>query len=283
MNAKTTKGFSLFIGLNGVNPLHYAGWNGYLQCCENDVKGVKEIADQEGYTNIETLLTKKATRKKVYNALQKAAELVNSNDTFLIYYSGHGSFIKDENSDEDDGQDETWCLYDGQMLDDEIYSFWNKFKNGVKILMISDSCHSGTMYKFRPDLKNEERNKLWKEFDKSKHMPEDVNEKVFLKNKEFYSSLLEQKKNRKETGKNILATVLSISACQDDEQARAGYFNSLFTRKLLDEYNNPNGSDNYKDFHLSIKEKIDQLQNPKYDTIGSKNEAFESQKPFKII
>jgi hypothetical protein len=45
---------------------------------------------------------------------------------------------------------ETWVLYDRQMVDNEVYCLWGKFKSGVKIFVLSDSCHSGTM--MRPYL-----------------------------------------------------------------------------------------------------------------------------------
>jgi len=41
--------------------------------------------------------------------------------------------------------DETWVLYDRQLVDDELYKIWSKFKPGVRILVLSDSCHSGTV------------------------------------------------------------------------------------------------------------------------------------------
>jgi hypothetical protein len=45
--------------------------------------------------------------------------------------------------------DETWCLYDGQLLDDELHGAWEKFQAGVRILVFSDSCHSGTVLKMK--------------------------------------------------------------------------------------------------------------------------------------
>ena len=48
-------------------------------------------------------------------------------------------------AEETDQLDETWVLYDRQLLDDELYDLWCRFAPGVRILMISDSCHSGTV------------------------------------------------------------------------------------------------------------------------------------------
>jgi metacaspase-1 len=63
----------------------------------------------------------------------------------LLTYSGHGGQVPDTNNDEVDRVDETWCLYDRQFLDDELYYFLSKFKEGVRILVFIDCCHSGTV------------------------------------------------------------------------------------------------------------------------------------------
>jgi hypothetical protein len=58
--------------------------------------------------------------------------------------------VPDENNDEGDGADETWCLQDRQFLDDELFQHFRLFKPGVRIIVISDSCHSGTVTKDIP-------------------------------------------------------------------------------------------------------------------------------------
>jgi hypothetical protein len=267
------KGYSLLIGLNQVNPDHYEGWNGTLSCCERDVASLATILANEGYTNIDTLLTKNATRENVSKALQKAADIVDSGDVFLLYYSGHGSYLKDEDEEEVDKQDETWCLYNGQMLDDEIYSYWGKFKKDVKILMISDSCHSGTIYKDLPD----------NVYNIPKSMPWELQEQVYLKHKSFYKRLIDQKRERNNNLNDIQATVLLLSACQDNQQAMAGNQNSLFTRTLIELYGDPSLSSNYKTFYQNVNRKISRIQTPNYAILGVKNDAFEAQMPFKIL
>ena len=39
-----TKGISLNIGLNSVDPKHYGGWDGQLAGCENDANDMADIA-----------------------------------------------------------------------------------------------------------------------------------------------------------------------------------------------------------------------------------------------
>ena len=52
--------------------------------------------------------------------------------------------MPDASADEPDRTDETWVLFDRQLVDDELYEMWPQFVPGVRILVLSDSCHSGT-------------------------------------------------------------------------------------------------------------------------------------------
>ena len=73
---------------------------------------------------------------------------LEAGDIFFVTYSGHGGQVPDLNDeDETDGSDETWLAYDRQIVDDELYELWAKFKPGVRILVLSDSCHSGSVNK----------------------------------------------------------------------------------------------------------------------------------------
>ena len=40
LGAAKPKGISLHIGLNRVDPIHYAGWKGELVACENDAHDI---------------------------------------------------------------------------------------------------------------------------------------------------------------------------------------------------------------------------------------------------
>ncbi len=149
-----TQGYALAIGLNKVNPSHYAGWDGELMGCEPDATDMLKIAKSQGLKS-EKLITSEATREKVLDKLGKLAEELKPGDLLVVSYSGHGGQIPDQNGDEEDGLDETWCLYNGELLDDELYGAWMKFQAGVRILVFSDSCHSGTVLKMiKRDMEN---------------------------------------------------------------------------------------------------------------------------------
>jgi hypothetical protein len=166
-NPEPLTGYALAIGLNEVNPAYYGGWRGELCGCEPDAIDMKEIAIKQGL-NVEVLLTKDATRDAVLNKLDDLAKKLKSGDLLVVSYSGHGGQIPDQNGDEADGLDETWCLYDGELLDDELHGAWMKFQDGVRILALSDSCHSGTVLKMKKiDMENppasrpRELDKMW--------------------------------------------------------------------------------------------------------------------------
>jgi hypothetical protein len=167
------RGFALAIGLNGVDPVHYAGWSGELSGCEPDALDMKKIASDQGFS-VETLLTAQATRDAVINKLKDLSGKLKSGDLLVVSYSGHGGQIPDQNGDETvDGLDETWCLYDGELLDDELYGAWANFPAGVRILVFSDSCHSGTVLKMiRSDWDNPAKMEKHKEdWERAKLLP----------------------------------------------------------------------------------------------------------------
>src|SRR4029453_4349038 len=143
---------SLHIGLNRVDPIHYQGWNGQLTACEADAKDMDALAKKQRFASRTMLLTKAATAEAVSDAILGAAKTLKSGDLFFLTYSGHGGQVNDPNSEERDRMDGTWVCYDRQLIDDELYELWGKFKSGVRIIVLSDSCHSGTVLREIPEF-----------------------------------------------------------------------------------------------------------------------------------
>ena len=151
------KGISIHIGLNELDSGHYIDKDlASLEGCVNDANVMCEIAKHNftepnpfsGKPNT-VLSDNSATIENVTDHIKTAATNLDSGDTLLVTYSGHGGAVKDVNDDindnEGDGFDETWCLFNRQILDDELFELWTIFKKGVRILIISDSCQSGTV------------------------------------------------------------------------------------------------------------------------------------------
>ena len=276
------KGIALTLGLNSVDPKHYGGWSGELNACEADAEDMASIAKGKKF-KATTLMTKLATRARVMAQINKAAKALKSGDIFMLSYSGHGGQLPDINDDEPDAEDETWCLYDGEMLDDELYALRRKFAPGVRILVFSDSCHSGTVTKlaYYQGTVGLRGGAVGSKEVKYRAMPPDVALRTYRKNKTFYDRI-QKAKVPKEKQPAVKATVLLISGCQDNQLSADGDFNGLFTAQLLKVWKNGAFKGDYKTFHKMIVKRMPPDQTPNYFKVGSSNPKFEAQKPFTV-
>src|SRR4051812_2499849 len=115
------KGISINIGLNSVDAAEYNGWGGKLNACEADALSMAALAKKAGFET-KVILTEEATSANVTAAISDASKQLGSDDILFLTYSGHGGQLPDTNGEETDGKDETWVLYDRQLVDDELYS-----------------------------------------------------------------------------------------------------------------------------------------------------------------
>jgi len=291
------KGLSLHIGLNFVNPKHYGGWDGELAACEFDALDLADIARSQGLKPT-VLLTKQGTRTKVLSGIRAAAKALAAGDLFVLSYSGHGGQVTDVTGEEADKKDETWCLYDGQLIDDELYLELSKFAKGVRILVLSDSCHSGTVTRAAlPSLgvaPGAPRPRL---------MPSGVARRTYLQHQAFYDDL--QKAVAKSAGERpvdpdaVLATldtasarvesiaqkmqasVILISGCQDNQTAMDGDHNGAFTEQLLRVWDEGRYKGSHVRFHQLIRAGLPATQSPNLFTLGPVS-RFKAQRPFKV-
>ncbi len=279
------KRYSLSVGVNRVDPKQYDGqWDGFLPCCEKDAQDVDNLLKSAGYDKRTLLKTSKATRANVLKAIKSASKSLKKGDLFVIYYSGHGGQVADINGDEEDANDETWCLHDGQLIDDEIYYSFSSFAEGVRILMISDSCHSGTVSKVAMLNSSETAGPLKKKL--YKFMPEEVVGKAYLKKRELYDKVQMDdimkisNPSNKDYAHNIRASVKLISGCQDNQYSQAGAINSVFTAMMFRVWRNGMFNGNYKAFHKKIVDLMPPDQTPNLYDVGAKDPDFNMQRPF---
>jgi metacaspase-1 len=295
--APKAQAISLHLGLNAVNPAAYAGWSGPLAACEFDANDMATLATARGI-KASTLLTKNATRAALLQALRGAAKTLRAGDLFFLSYSGHGGQMPDSNGDEDDGKDETWCLFDGQLIDDELYFELSQFASGVRVLVLSDSCHSGTVTREAPPppTTTEQRPKL---------MPDAVGRRVYAQHQAFYDKL--QKDVAAAASKTYVdpdaalaavggaaqasklvgafkPAVILISGCQDNQTSMDGAHNGAFTEQLLKVWNQGAFKGNYSQLHAQIRAKMPDTQTPNLFVLGPAQavNAFLAQPPFLV-
>lgn len=206
---------ALVIGINDYGP------NNSLAGCLNDVNDWAKVFKIREFDEINIIIDKQATGNAILSAVDRLIGLSKKGDTLVIQYSGHGSFIRDENNDEDDSVDECLCPYDimdnGPIVDDQIYELSQQIKPGVRALMISDSCHSGTVAKFAPIMTPPSTKNVNSPQRTIRFMPPSN----FLSKKEI-SKLSDNKKYSPISRGGYL---LLMAGCQDWEYSYDAYFN----------------------------------------------------------
>ena len=267
---RTAKNVALAIGLNAVDPAHYNGWRGALKGCEADAVAMAGIARSQGFATV-VLKTKQATLKRFRRTMAVLAATLQSGDTLIVSFAGHGAQMWDRNGDErDDGLDETWCLYNGEVLDDELAELWAKFREGVRITVYSDSCHSGTV------LKNFEQS-AGAETEEYRIMPSDVAHAL----RAGPDSQSDQGFRREAASRQATrASVILIAACQDNQLARDGRTNGLFTGELRKTWSNGTFAGSHHQFYRAIRANMPQNQKANFDRFGARNPSFEEQRPW---
>ena len=276
------KGIAVNIGLNFVNPAAYNGWDGELAGCINDARDMNQIATQLGYTA--TMLTDaQATASEVTRAIGQAARQLAAGDICLVTYSGHGSQIIDATGDEPDGKDETWVLWDRQLLDDELNGLWSSFAAGVRIFLLSDSCHSGTVARVMSFQKKFKSAEFAAQYGRPVNAPPRVRaadpaavHANYLANKSNYE--VSQWTHRA----SVNASVTLISGCQDNQLSSDGDANGLFTQRLKEVWNGGSFSGSYAQFHSAIVARMPSDQTPNLFRSGVSNPAFDAENPFTI-
>jgi len=134
---------ALVTGTNSVAAWAYNGWRGILEGAVNDADVIEEALKKRGYS-VTKLVDGEVNigrfKKEVHLLTKKATK----GDVVWITFSGHGAQAP---GNERDGYDESLCLFNGQIFDNEIHVLLSKFKRYVNVILFIDACHSGTIYR----------------------------------------------------------------------------------------------------------------------------------------
>ena len=268
------RGRSLHIGLNKIDPKHY-GTDGKLAGCHNDARDMEAMAKGLGYDPRPKLLDDKATVARVKKEINAAAADLRPGDIFLMTYAGHGGQVPDTNGDEladalggaaGDGRDETWCLYDRMLTDDELYALLGGFMQGVRVVVVSDSCHSGTVTR-NLDLGG-------------RFLGRDNLARVYKEHGEEYDEVQASYPARDRV--RIGASVMLISGCMDNQTSGDGAANGLFTEKFKEVWAGGRFRGSLKRLRTQVVQIMPPDQTPNYYFVGEPNRVFEKQQAFAV-
>lgn len=234
----------------------YRGWNSAGGCagCEKDVDSIQGILTPLDFA-VKSYTTEVATADNVLEALNIAAGRMESGDLFVFYYSGHGGRKKDLSGDErqkngKDLHDETLCLYDRQLLDDELAEIWPKFSSGVRLVMMSDSCNSGSNFE--------------REVVKVQKPRKPINTMSTGEDGDFHGQMIH------------------MGGCRDGESSKGFKDGGAFTLALLDAWDDGRYLGTYADLFEAIKSGVNTGQEPQFSRHGNVSASFLSQRPFTI-
>ena len=278
------KGLSLHVGLNGIDPDHYRGWDGELYGAEPDADAMEQLAQSRGF-DATKLLTRDATAEAVISAIQDAAQQLQRGDLFFLSFAGHGGQVPDLNDEELDRADETWLTYDRQLVDDELHFVWARFRPGVRMIVVSDTCHGGAVTNAR--IVDEELSppvSTPSTTDTSslgyRAMPMDVMKETYRSNQSLYDGI--QKALPSASSIEVDASLIAFLGCKDWQLAKDGWDNGLFTEKLLNVWGSGTWNGGHADFLEAISSLMPDDQSPNYKPVGAANPTFERQQPFTI-
>ena len=150
---------ALVIGIGQQEDPSWSKINGDL-----DVAYVTRMLQQSGYTVIDSLKNRDATKAGLVARLNLLAEQSQPGDVVWIHFSGHGQQMTDLHGDEvsdrtGDLRDESWVTYDSYLKygandrgekhisDDELKELFKAISDKIgpsgKLLVVVDACHSG--------------------------------------------------------------------------------------------------------------------------------------------
>lgn len=244
------RGLALLVGLKGVDPIAYGGWDGKNGCygCELDVDNMELVLSSvPGYT-VNVLKTADAKAEAILRGIASAADTLKSGDTFVFYYSGHGGQQPDRDNDEPDGQDETLVAHDREVIDDELAGLWPLFSEGVRMVMVSDSCNSGTNYRMLRNVP----------------VPSPIN----------FGDV-----------PGMRAQMIHFSGCRDGFTSSGYQQGGAMTMALCRAWDGGHFAGNYQAFYEEISRRVAESgeeQEPQFNLVGNVSDAFRSGRPFSL-
>lgn len=261
---------SIHIGVGDVDPRSYPRRPERLLAAEADARAMLALAASAGL--VATLLVgADATRDAVIRAFRDAASELAPGDLLVVSFSGHGAtFADDLPADSprrargainvrpgDEAVDQSWCLHDGVLIDDDLHVLLAGFHAGVRVYVLSDSCFSGTILRHDDALA---RADLWPDG------PPDV-----LRGDDAPAASGDA---------DVQAAVLLSAAATDTDLSFTNEIAGFFTRAVVDAWDGGHFTGDHEAFHAAIQARCRASRVPPLVRYGRLDLAFEASRPF---
>jgi metacaspase-1 len=240
--------YALCIGIN-----NYPGTENDLSGCVNDANDWAAELKRRGF-EVTLLLDAQSKKAAMVESMRGLITKAKAGDNVVITYSGHGTWLPDQDGDEADGRDEALCPYDlmtESLTDDELFEIFTDRNPRTRLIFISDSCHSGTVARY--------------------HLATGATRRIRFMPPAFFikdPSVLARARSveRVPVRGRARSSALLFAGCQDTEYSWdanfAGRPNGAFTRTALDVLKQLPESATYLDWHQAIAAKLPTAEYP---------------------
>ena len=259
--------FALVVGVD-----KYQGFNS-LDGAVNDAKVLADALKTAGVKNIKLLVNEQANRSAIKSAWDDIAAKAKNGDTVYFSYAGHGSQHPERvKGSESDGMDEFYVLGKfsesgkntfERIVDDDLWEWFGK-RPDLNIVLISDSCHSGTMTRAYQTSKIKRR-------------------RISIRGIQQDALPLPANPQLVDEQKNALANVVSFSGVRDNEEvpevrienASHGALSWFFAKGILGEADfNRDNAVNLSELKPYLNEKIrmqtEGMQHPEINFVNDR-------------
>ena len=122
----------------------------------NDIAAIEAVVRARGARDVTTLTDRRVTRTSIERALHDLGERSRTGDWIVFYYAGHGAEAEAEIKGTRDGDTNQFIPLSGFdemhqdperfIVDKDFYAWLARYiPPDVHVLMIADTCHSGTL------------------------------------------------------------------------------------------------------------------------------------------
>ena len=206
--------------------------NAPLRGCVNDAMNWMSLLGENGYAG-SMLLDESATKQNIMEELDGIVHRARFGDRIMFTYSGHGTWMPDMSGDEPDGRDEALCPIDydawgngaNLIVDDELEKLFSLRRFGVRVTIVSDSCHSGSVSRLvGPHMvlvRNSANSMAWWE-----RRPRFIPPGTFLEDDALQRARTVDRRESATMPRNSTGTVL-LSGCDDEEYSYDAFIDGV--------------------------------------------------------
>lgn len=136
------KRYALNFGLSDVDDKHY-GEGLDVRFGSGSASYMATALGELGYTS-KVWVDEKATSSRMLNEISNLANQLVEGDSLVLTFCGHMiSIVRDWDLPNAQNEDMGWVMFDRVLFHFELWNLVQKFKPGVRIIVISDSCNTG--------------------------------------------------------------------------------------------------------------------------------------------